>query len=50
MRFKLYSNVTDIITIFINLFIKLRWWKMVNKLTEFKKRRLSKWFREYLQK
>jgi hypothetical protein len=50
MRYRFFSNLTNLMTFLINTSIKLKWWKMVNKLTEFKKKHLSKWFRDYLHK
>jgi len=50
MKFKFFSGLTNLTTFLINTSIKLRWWKMVKRLTDFKKKHLSKWFRNLLNK
>jgi hypothetical protein len=42
MLFKVLSRIIDIISIFVNISIRLRWWGLVNRLVNLKKKHIAK--------
>ena len=49
MRFKLLSKLIDLTSHIVNLAIRLRWWKLVNKLVSFKKKHIAANARKFVK-
>jgi hypothetical protein len=49
MRFKLFSRLIDLTSHVVNLAIKLRWWSLVNKLVNFKKKHIAANARKFVK-
>ena len=49
MKVKLYSKAISFTSVLLNICIKNEWWRMVKKITEFRKTRLAPHMRDGLR-